>query len=101
MFKEMGGAASWLGGGLAGGDVWRFPLDSVHRAELLAGPDLGTLRPVLARLSREVLTRRGFALLQGVRVESLPESELDTLAVRIASGVGVVVPPVVHVRDQG
>jgi hypothetical protein len=96
MIKEVGGAAGWLAEELADSAVWRFSLGDDDRAGLLAG---STDLPVLAALSREVFTGRGFALLQGVPVDS--SSDVDDLAIRIAGCVGVLVPPVVHVRDQG
>ncbi|HEX5403300.1 MAG TPA: TauD/TfdA family dioxygenase [Pseudonocardiaceae bacterium] len=102
MIKEVGGAAGWLGGQLTDSAAWRFPLTAAHRAELLADPaSLPTLGPVLERLGQELCSGRGFALLQGVPVTGLTESEVDAMAVGIAGHVGVVVPPVVHVRDVG
>jgi hypothetical protein len=91
---------------------WRVSLSETHRTELLTAMDdpvfpLPTLGPVLAGLSREVLTGKGFALLQGIPVDGLTERQRESLALGIGRHVGGIAPqgpdgvPLLHVRDQG
>jgi hypothetical protein len=110
---EVGGPASWQS---SPDSMWRHRLDARQRAELLAavaqpgsplpafGP-LPTLGPLLGEVAREVLTGGGVALIEGVPVGELSESDREVLAAGICAYFGSVVPQgervAVHVRDEG
>jgi Taurine catabolism dioxygenase TauD, TfdA family len=122
---EVRSPADWRGQEIAGRDDWKLRLEDVHRAEVLAalatverqclslqdvaraGFPLPTLGPALRQLTGELMQGRGFALVQGIPVETLDESQCETVAVGVAAHLGTVLPQgadqalVLHVRDQG
>ncbi|MDX6353386.1 MAG: hypothetical protein QOF98_289 [Streptomyces sp.] len=124
LVEEAYGPGDWRGDEVADSDDWRIRLSPAHQDELLTAvaavessgldlddfsPDdfpLPTLGPVLHGLIAELMSGRGFALLQGAPVDGLTERQCEILALGLGRHIGRTAPQVdgnhvQHVRDLG